>query len=386
MADTTHAPPDPAMSRKATPPRASLADRIRAWRNRMIADPVFRRRARNWPILRQITNKRANELFALTAGFVNSQVLLACVELDLFTALAGEPQGTATLARHMRLSDDAAGRLLRAAQGLALVKQTSDGRWTLGDHGAVLTQSPGITAMIRHHAAVYRDLADPVALLRDPPAETETSRFWSYVGGAVGAEDGAAYSELMRVSQQMVIEEVLDAYPMAGHTALLDVGGGSGAFVTAVGERWPDLRLSLFDLPAVAQTARTRLAGIPIAERLTVHGGSFFDDPLPRDADCYALIRVLYDHDDAAALRILSAIHEAMGPGDTLIIGEPMAGEAPGARQVAAYFTFYLMAMRSGRCRAPDDIFALLESAGFGHMRQHRTQMPVVAGLVSARK
>jgi demethylspheroidene O-methyltransferase len=386
MADTTHAPPDPAMSRKATPPRASLADRIRAWRNRLIADPAFRRRVRNWPILRQITNRRANELFALTAGFVNSQVLLACVELDLFTALAGEPQDIAALARHMRLTSDAADRLLRAAEGIGLVTHTNDGRWTLDDHGAVLAHDAGITAMIRHHAAVYRDLADPVALLRDPPAETETSRFWSYVGGTVGAEDGAAYSELMRVSQQMVIEEVLDAYPIHRHRHLLDIGGGSGAFVTAAGERWADLNLSLFDLPAVAETARTRLAGTPIADRLTVHGGSFFDDPLPRDADCYALIRVLYDHDDAAALRILSPIFDAMDDGDTLIIGEPMAGETPGARQVAAYFTFYLMAMRSGRCRAPDDIFALLRAAGFRHMRQHATRMPVVAGLVSARK
>lgn len=374
------------MSRKATPSRASLSDRIRTWRNRMIADPAFRRRARNWPILRRITNKRANELFALTAGFVNSQVLLACVELDLFAALEDDPKDTAALARHVRLPGDAADRLLRAAEGIGLVARTSDGRWTLDDHGAVLTQSPGITAMIRHHGAVYRDLADPVALLRDPPAETETSRFWSYVGGTVGAEDGAAYSELMRISQDMVIEEVLDAYPMDRHRHLLDVGGGSGAFVTAAGNRWPSLELSLFDLPAVAETARQRLANGPLSGRLTVHGGSFFDDALPRDADCYALIRVLYDHDDAAALRILSAIHEAMEDGDTLIIGEPMAGDASGARQVAAYFTFYLMAMRSGRCRAPDDIFALLQAAGFRHMRQRRTRMPVVAGLVSARK
>ncbi|MCR9123739.1 MAG: acetylserotonin O-methyltransferase [Phyllobacteriaceae bacterium] len=374
------------MSRKATPPRASLADRIRAWRNRMIADPAFRRRARNWPVLRQITNRRANELFALTAGFVNSQVLLACVELDLFTALDGEPKDTAALARHMRLTGDAADRLLRAAEGIGLVTHTNDGRWTLDDHGAVLAHDAGISAMIRHHAAVYRDLADPVALLRDPPAETETSRFWSYVGGTVGAEDGAAYSELMRVSQTMVIQEVLDAYPMDKHGRLLDIGGGSGAFVTAAGERWPDLTLSLFDLPAVAETARQRLADSAIADRLTIHGGSFFDDPLPRDADCYALIRVLYDHDDPAALRILSAIHQAMDPGDTLIIGEPMAGDTPGARQVAAYFTLYLLAMRSGRCRAPDDIFALLRAAGFRHMRQHATRMPVVAGLVSARK
>ncbi|MEQ8400437.1 MAG: methyltransferase [Roseitalea porphyridii] len=364
--------------------RMTLGDRLRAWRNRTIADPSFRAFARRWPIFRQITNRRANDLFALTVGFVNSQVLLACVELDLFAALDDDPQDTASLARHMKLTSDAAGRLLRAAEGLDLVTRTSDGRWTLADHGAVLSKSPGITAMIRHHAMVYRDLADPVALLRDPPAETETSRFWSYVGGDVGNEDGAAYSELMRVSQGMVIAEVLDAVDLSRNRRLLDVGGGSGAFVSAAGSRWPDLELALFDLPAVAGTARTRLAGTAIADRLDIHGGSFFDDPIPGEADCYSLIRVLYDHDDEAALAILTAIRKAMAPGDTLIIGEPMAGDSAGARQVAAYFTFYLLAMRSGRCRTPQDHFALLERAGFSRMRVHPTAMPVVASVISA--
>lgn len=372
------------MSQNAAPPRPTLGDRIRAWRNRTIADPAFRSRARKWPILRQITNRRANDLFALTAGFVNSQVLLACVELDLFTALKDAPRDTTALARQMALSNDAAERLLRAAEGLELVARTADGRWVLADHGAVLTASPGIVAMIRHHAMVYRDLADPVALLRDPPAETETSRFWSYVGGAVGAEDGAAYSELMRLSQEMVITEVLDAVDLSRHGRLLDVGGGSGAFVTAVGARWPKLELALFDLPAVAETARARLAGSAIASRLAIHGGSFFEDPIPTDADCYSLIRVLYDHDDDAALRILTAIRSAMGPEDALIIGEPMAGDSAGAKQIAAYFTFYLLAMRSGRCRTPDDLFDLLKAAGFSRMRKRATALPVVASVISA--
>lgn len=384
MADTAHARPDPGMTDAPTAAGQSFRDRIRAWRNRTIANPAFRAFARRWPVFRQITNRRANDLFALTAGFVNSQILLACVELDLFAALDGDARDEAALARHMRLSDDAAGRLLRAAEGLVLVTRTTDGRWTLADHGAVLVRSPGIVAMIRHHAMVYRDLADPVALLRAPPAETETSRFWSYVGGEVGSEDGAAYSELMRVSQQMVVAEVLDAVELSRHQRLLDVGGGSGAFVAAAGDRYPDVDLALFDLPAVAETARQRLAHSAITGRLTIHGGSFFDDPIPGDADCYTLIRVLYDHDDDAALRILTAIRAAMEPDDRLIIGEPMAGDSPGARQVAAYFTFYLLAMRSGRCRTPDDHFALLRKAGFARLRRHPTTMPVVASVISA--
>lgn len=361
-----------------------MRDRFRAWRNRKLTDPAFRETARRLPGLRAITNTKANDLFAITTGFAQSQILLACVELDLFAALSVEPLDEAAIARRIDLSDDASARLLRAAEGLELVIRTSDGRWTLADHGVVMAQSPGLTAMVRHHAAVYRDLADPVRLLREPPAETETSRFWSYVGGEPGQADAGAYSELMRVSQDMVIAEVLDAYPMTSHKRVIDIGGGDGAFITAVGTRWPHLALDLFDLPAVANHARERLANAPFVDRLTIHGGSFFDDALPRAPDCYALMRVLYDHDDSAALTLLTNVRQSMSERDTLIIGEPMAGDSAGGKLVAAYFTFYLMAMRSGRCRSPADIQKLLEKAGFGRIRVHRTAMPVVTGLVSA--
>ncbi len=373
------------MSSPAPPAAGTLRDRLRRWRNRMIGNPAFRATARRLPVLGRMTRASANGLFAITAGFANAQILLACVELDLFVRLAGEPRTTDDLAMAVDLNPDAADRLLRAAEGLDLVCRTSQGRWTLADHGAVIAASPGIAAMVRHHAMVYRDLSDPVGLLRNPPDQTETSRFWSYVDGEPGARDAADYSELMRLSQDMVITEVLDAYPMAGHRRLIDIGGGDGAFITAVGTRWKSLALDLFDLPAVADTARARLEAGVLGPRLTIHGGSFFDDPIPSEPDCYALIRVLYDHDDDAALRLLTNIRRAMRPGDTLIIGEPMAGPSPGGKLVAAYFTFYLLAMRSGRCRDHQAIFDLLGAAGFTQMRAHRTTMPVVAGLVSAR-
>lgn len=363
----------------------SLRDRFRRWRNSIVGDPQIRDRARKLPFLRGIANDRANDLFAITTGFVQAQILFACVELDLFARLDAGPRSTDELARAMDLPPDAACGLLRAAAGLDLVCRTSDGRWTLADHGVVIGQNPGIAAMVRHHATVYRDLADPVRLLRQPSAKTGTSRFWSYVGGDVGVEDAAAYSELMRVSQDLVTNEVLDAYSMASHRRLIDIGGGDGAFLSAAGMRWKNLALDLFDLPAVADRARERLQLGPLASRLRVHEGSFFDDPIPTGPDCFSLIRVLYDHDDEQARRLLVNVRNAMRSGDTLIIGEPMAGDTRGGKLVAAYFTFYLLAMRSGRCRTPDDIFALLRDAGFTRIQAHRTAMPVVAGLVSAK-
>ena len=67
-------------------------------------------------------------------------------------------------------------------------------------------------------------------------------------------------------SQPLFAQEVLNSYPIHQHRCLLDVGGGEGVFLAAAATRAPALRLMLFDLPAVAERARARLAdaGLPV--------------------------------------------------------------------------------------------------------------------------
>lgn len=383
--------PDQAPRKPAAKPvPRGLAERLRAWRARKIADPAFRRFAQRFVLTRPIANRRANDLYTLTAGFVYSQVLHACVTLGIFERLQNGPRSLTSLAADCNLPAHRLETLLRAARGLDLVAQTPAGPWMLSDAGAVVAANPGIRAMVTHHALVYRDLADPVALLREPDRETETAKFWSYVEkaggpGGVGSHDAVTYSNLMHVTQDMVVEQVLDAHSLRDIKSLIDIGGGDGAFVSAAAQRYPTHDLALFDLPPVAEAAARKLAGTAHASTITAHGGSFFDDSLPGGYDAYSLVRVLYDHDDAAALRILKAVRRAMPNHARLIIAEPMDGPARGARLAAAYFNMYLLAMRSGKCRSAREIGALLEKAGFSRVRTHRTPVPVTTGLITAR-
>ena len=94
---------------------------------------------------------------------------------------------------------------------------------------------------------------------------------------------------------------------------------------------------------------------------------------------------MLCDHEDAAVLALLRAIRAAMGPQDTLLIAEPMAGTDDDRRFAAAYFEFYFLAMRSGHCRTPAHLRDLLRQAGFSRISERRTGMPLFAGLLVAR-
>ena len=360
-----------------------LKVRLRGWRNRIIGSRAFQHHAAANPFLRPIARARAGALFDLVAGFAYSQVLLCTVESGCVQRLGEGPASTGELADLAGLSGEATLRLLRAAAAIGIAEEVgSKGEgawWMLGRHGAALHGNAGALAMIRHHKLLYADLADPLALLRQDRGEsTALSRFWSYAGAEKTAEEGeaGAYSQLMAASQAAVSDEVLVAYDFSRHRSLLDVGGGHGAFLDAVGAAHPGLRLGLFDLPPVV----ARLE----AGRVAVHPGSFLSGDLPRGYDCASLVRILHDHDDEPALQILRNIRAALEPGGTLLIAEPMAGTRGAEAMGDAYFGFYLWAMGQGRPRGAPEIQAMLREAGFARSRSVATRQPLIASIIVA--
>lgn len=368
----------------------ALLERWRAWRDRLLIDARFRGWAERFPLTRPIARRRAAQLFDLVAGFVYSQVLLAGVRLGLFELLAAGPLPAAQIAARLALPGEAAQRLLDAAAALHLLERRAGGAYGLGPLGAPLVDNPAITTMIEHHAALYQDLADPVALLRGQHPAGALAQYWPYAAAPARRglpEDALArYSALMSASMPLVAEQVLDAYPVARHRCLLDVGGGEGGFLCAAARRAPALRLMLADLPGVAGRATERFAREGLAGRARAFGLDFHTEPLPHGADLLSLVRVVHDHDDTQAQALLRAAHAALAPGGTLLLAEPLAGTGGAQAMGDAYFGLYLLAMGSGRPRRTAELAAMLQGAGFERVRPRPTRMPLQCGLLVAHK
>lgn len=359
-------------------------------RNRVFASRWFQDGAAMLPGIKSIAHRRAAQLFDLTAGFVYSQILLACVELDLFERLRRGPVPIETLAEETGLPVDAVERLGRAAAALSLLSVRSGGRLALGAQGAALLGNPSVFSMIRHHRILFDDLRDPVGLLRGPKGQTGLGAFWGYAGDPDAAslpdERVGAYSELMAATQAFIAEEVTSAHPFRRYRAIMDVGGGLGAFLLAVAKAAPDARLTLFDLPAVAEKAARRFADAGIGDRATAVGGNFLRDPLPEGAELVTLVRVLHDQDDGDAMTLLRAVHAALPPGGRVLVAEPMAGTRGAAAMGDAYFGIYLWAMGRGAPRPPSTIMDMLRTAGFRKPRLVRTRRPLLTRMIIAEK
>lgn len=346
----------------------------------MIASRGFQKWAARLPFTKGIAKREGEALFDLVSGFVYSQVLYALVTLDIPNDLKDAPQSAHALALKHGMSEERMRLLMQAGVALKLVKEKK-GRFALARRGAALIGVPGLQAMIRHHDVMYRDLADPVALLRGE-VETELADFWPYVfGGDMPADQAQVYSDLMADSQGLVAEDTLRMVSFAGAGRLMDVGGGSGAFLAAVTKAYPKLDVTLFDLPDVAPQARTRLG-----DRVRIEGGSFRTDPLPEGADTISLIRVLYDHSDETVMALLAKIYDRLPKSGRLIISEPMTGGTKPHGPGNAYFAFYCMAMRTGQARSPEKIAQMCVEVGFADVQTPKAPRPFVTSAVVARK
>ena len=173
-----------AVTHTTGPRPLSLGERIRdLWlgaRDRLMSSPRFQRWAAGFPLTRSIADARARTLFDLVAGFVYSQVLHACVSLQLFSHLKNGPLDLDTIAIRVNLPRERARCLLDAAVTLDLISRRGEDRYGLGSLGAAFLGNHGLAEMVSHHALFYADMADPLALLRGTGGGTQLQQFWAY--------------------------------------------------------------------------------------------------------------------------------------------------------------------------------------------------------------
>ena len=329
------------------------------------------------PIFARLSRKEGEAIFQMMTGFVDTQILLYFVRSGLLADLKEGPLAINVLAQNAGLDTETLRLLCRAGVALKLVHVHKD-RVSLARRGALVLGLPGIAELIDHHSILYQDMADPTPFFKGDMAY-QLAAFWPYVFGTMGTvndRDVARYSDLMTKSQFMVARDTLRAISPKKNARWLDVGGGSGAFVTQVTTKHPHVTAAVFDLNG----AHNGALGHDFIE------GSFFTDPLPEGFDVISLIRVLYDHSDDTVRKLLTKVYTALPSGGHLVVSEPMLGDPHPNRFGDTYFAVYTFAMQTGKTRSAKQISDILKEIGFSSVKIHPTKRPFVTTVIEAIK
>ncbi|MDC3169865.1 methyltransferase [Paracoccaceae bacterium] len=341
------------------------------------------------PILRALISYEGNKIHEIMSGFVYSQILHLLINLGIFQFLKKEGRSLDEVSEYLQVANERSLLLLRGGCALKLICHKRNKYW-LTRMGAQIVGIPGLMDMIQHNQILYRDLIDPVKLLLRGN-ETELSHFWPYVRKEkskkqISTKVSAEYSRLMQTSQRLVAEQTLQAYSFRGAKRILDIGGGTGAFLRAVKNKYPQIDATVFDLPNVIKVAKSSQYKIDGLVNLTLKPGDFLVDDLPRNQDVICLVRVLYDHEDSTIEILLKRIYNALPKQGVLLITEPMSGGTKAMRSSDCYFSFYTLAMTTGKVRSFEEHKAILQKSGFSNITKHLVSAPFITQVITAKK
>jgi acetylserotonin N-methyltransferase len=157
---------------------------------------------------------------------------------------------------------------------------------------------------------------------------------------------------------------------------MCDLGGATGHWVIEACEQNPRLRGIIFDLPNTLKLADTMVANSPASERLSIVGGNFFTDPLPK-ADLYALGRILHDWSEDKIRHLLKRIYEALPSGGALLLGEKLIDEDRSGPRWALTQNLIMLVCTEGKERSASEYERLLREAGFDSFAIKRTSLPL---------
>ncbi|MGH9611679.1 MAG: methyltransferase [Bryobacteraceae bacterium] len=159
---------------------------------------------------------------------------------------------------------------------------------------------------------------------------------------------------------------VAAAFDLSRFHHLVDLGGASGHLAIAARERYPNLKTTVFDLPAVAKIYPETAPG------------DFFNDPLP-DADLYSLGRILHDWGEEKVRTLLRKIYAALPDGGALLIAEKLLDDDKRGPVGTHMQSLNMLICTEGRERTAAEYEALLREAGFREVNAKRTGTPVDA-------
>jgi len=330
-------------------------------------------------------------LVLIMGGHSAFQLLWASQQLGLFDLLSRTPQLTRKeIAEQLGLQDYPCRVVLVGLAALGLVVKEGDAyrNAALVDEWMV-TDKPGSAAPILGWQAhiVYPGMQDFL----------ESVKQGTNIG--LGRFPGTGENLYQRLTQHPELEQVfqdsmsalsvqanrhlLDAYDFGRFKHIIDAGGGDGTNAIALAQRYPDLKVTVYDSASVCEIARANIDAAGLTGRVDTHVGDFRRDPFPNGADgilfCHMFTIWSIENDK----QILRQCKDALLPGGAVMIFNMMGDNDDTGPLATALGSPYFLAIATGEgmLHAWTDYEDAMLDVGFARTERVDT-LPLSHGLI----
>ena len=299
-------------------------------------------------------------------GFVIGQAVCVAANVNVAAARGEARLSVEHIASEVGAEPQPLYRVLRLLAGLGVLEESEDRIFNLTELGSFLRSDT--PSSVRHAAVMFGELPyQSAGALLHTVQTGETAFDYLYGTGhepwlEQHPEEATTFHQAIAQLTQVVDDGILATLNLEGLDVLVDVGGGHGALLAPLLQRWPDLRGVLCEQESALAGAEVHLRKAGVFARCELVSGDFFD-ALP-SGGAYLLKSVLHSWPDDLAERILRTCRDSAAPGAHLYIVERTVPEY-GEPLFPKINDLIMLAVTGGRERTAAEYSTILQSAGF---------------------
>jgi 2-hydroxy-4-(methylsulfanyl)butanoate S-methyltransferase len=327
------------------------------------------------------------EISRIAYGFIGSKALFSALNLDLFGHLAGRTKTFEALVTETGVAANRLKTMLVALTAIGLVVRD-------GDHyrNAPASERYLVRGAPAYFGDYYRFQIDrqiyPALLHLDSGVAGDIAHlaFDSLAGLTGDPAEADAFTRAQHAGSMGPALMLAKSFDLRGAEALLDVGGGSGAFSIALCQRNAELKAIVLDFPNVITVAERFVREAKLEDRIAYLRGDAIGTPWPGNQDVIMMSYLLSAVAEPSIPLLLRKVWDALRPGGRLLIHDFMLdNDETGPDLAALWFLQYLSGRIDGICFSAATLAAQLQDEGFAGISD-QVVIPDITKLVACAK
>ncbi|MDY7021234.1 MAG: methyltransferase [Cyanobacteriota bacterium] len=339
---------------------------------------------------------RMDDLVQILYGHSAFQNLYAGCELGVFELLWKHPElSQAEISQHLNLEEYPTKALLLALTALKLIQKDSDRyRNSLVIQMLFLenTWKEFYDVVLFEAKIVYRGSIDYVESLQQNKNvglrqfQGQGPDLYNRLHEDPGLDQ--VFYNFMGSWSKLVTPLWLEKIDFSNFQTVVDVGGGDATNSIALAKAFPNVKITLMDIPDSCKIAQQHIDQNQLTDQIQVMGADIFVDEFPQNQDCFLFIHVLVIWSLEKNTTLLRRAYEALKPGGSLIIFNMMTSDQEDGPLMAALDSSYFVSIphEGGMIYTWNDHEQCLRDAGFTQMRRIDCNFWAPSGIIIATK
>jgi precorrin-6B methylase 2 len=306
------------------------------------------------------------EVFQL-GYYWETKILLTAVKLDVFSAIGERPKAVQDIAGRIQADEPTLTLLLNALVAMKLLTKEGDlyGNSSTSLKHLIRHSAQYIGHLLLLHDAEWNNWGNLEKTIRTGRRMVDRHVFQT--DPELGSN---VLAVLNRIGQQSG-PDFAKRLKLAGRERLLDLGGGAGTNAIAFCQVYPELRATVFDLPATLKLTEKTVKDAGLESRIALHPGDFNSDPLGGPYDVVLMSDILHYHTFQMNQDLVNKAFASLAPGGQLIIKDRFLDEAgTGPAWTTAFTIHILVNTQHGSCYKCSDAMQWLTNAGFASVME----------------